>query len=88
MVFYYTGFETDVDLAPIAAYYKAKIINYIGQDSHGRPVYQDADGNLYKDTDPRAHKEPRIFTVYGGFEGEPDSPVNGNVVLSPKRFTW
>lgn len=29
-----------------------KILTYIGEDSHSRPVYRDEDGVLYKDSDP------------------------------------
>ena len=36
-------------------------MNYIGFDSHDRPVYKDEAGNLWKDTDPRSHVPHRFF---------------------------
>ena len=35
-------------------------MNYIGIDSHGRPVYKDENGKLWKDTDPRSHVPPAL----------------------------
>lgn len=52
------------------------ILTYIGTDSWSRPVYKNEDGNLFKDVDSREHRIPEICTVYGGFEGEPDTPID------------
>ena len=62
-------------------------MRFIGRDSHSRPVYQDDSGNLYKDTDPRSHVPPCLFTV-DDMEGSPKKWFPGKVKLLPKRDTW
>lgn len=62
---------------------------YIGEDSHSRPVYKDTDGNLWKDTDPRAHVPASIYSVKGNIlEGDPDRILHAVVRFKPKRITW
>lgn len=64
-------------------------MNYIGFDSHGRPVYEDEAGNLWKDTDPRSHVPPSLCSALNNaFDGEPDIPFHGKLKLLPKRITW
>ncbi len=72
------------------------ILRHIGRDSRGRPVYEDADGNLWKDTDPRAdHPASLCSSLYNAFDGEPDTPIrymeryqNAENHFTPKRDTW
>jgi hypothetical protein len=70
------------------------VLNYIGKDSWSRPVYKNEDGKLFKDVDSRKHRNPEICTVYGGFEGEPDTPIqyiskyeNVEIEFIPCRIT-
>lgn len=53
---------------------KEIVLNYLGKDSWNRPVYIDDEDNLYKDLNcgdgPLA-----LSTVYGDFDGEPDTPI-------------
>ena len=64
-------------------------MTYIGMDSHDRPVYEDENGRLWKDTDPRSHVPPSICSsANNAFDGEPDAPYFGKVKLLPKRITW
>ena len=64
-------------------------LTYIGIDSHSRPVYEDKNGNLWKDTDPRSHVPPSIYSAYrNAFDGEPDVPIHVPYTLLPKRKTW
>lgn len=51
------------------------VLNYVGIDSWDRPVYKNEEGNLFKDVDARKNRGPEICTVYGGMEGEPDTPI-------------
>ena len=64
-------------------------MTYIGMDSRSRPVYKDENGMFWKDTDPRSHVPPSLYSaVNNAFDGEPDIPFHGRVVLLPKRKTW
>ena len=70
---------------------KRLVLTYIGTDSWSRPVYQDAAGKLYVDTDPREYRAPAICTKYQNqLEGEPDCPVADDIeiVFLPQRYTW
>lgn len=70
---------------------KRLVLTYVGTDGWSRPVYEDAAGKLYVDTDPRAHRAPAICTKYQNqFEGEPDCPVADDIeiVFLPQRYTW
>lgn len=49
-------------------------LKQIGIDQHSRPVFIDADGRLYKDVN-LGMDDPKICTVWGGFDGEPDTPL-------------
>lgn len=71
-------------------------LQYVGNDSNDRPVYESDDGRLFVDTDPRANRHPNIVTkLYNDFDGEPDTPIkyikkydNVKIVFIPKRITW
>lgn len=66
-----------------------KELYYIGNDSNDRPVYEDENGKLYVDTDPRKNRAPHICTKYkNDFDGEPDIPKNYDFVFIPNRKTW
>ena len=69
---------------------KEKIrLTFVGWDSHQRPVYEDPDGKLWKDTDPRAHASPSLYNAYrNALDGEPDCPFHGEPKFHPKRMTW
>lgn len=57
-----------------------KIMHYIGIDSHDRPVYEDENGKLWKDTDPRPYMSPSLCSALDNqFDGEPDCPFHGEV---------
>lgn len=54
------------------------VLYYIGTDYWSRPVYKSPMGRLFKDTnlgDPPLS----LTTVCGGFEGEPDTPLEFTV---------
>ena len=66
-----------------------KILTYIGEDSHSRPVYRDTEGNLYKDADPRAHVPAILYTVAeNDIEGDLDTMLLVPVKFVPKRKIW
>lgn len=50
------------------------ILNFLGIDSWSRPVYEDQNGKLFKDINCD-HGQINLCTVYGGFDGEPDTPI-------------
>ncbi len=64
-------------------------LTLLGRDSWSRPVYRGSGGRLYVDTEPCADRVPRICTKYrNDFDGEPDVPVNAEIVFVPGRDTW
>ncbi len=66
------------------------ILELVGRDSWMRPVYKHNE-RLYVDTDPRADREPALYTKYrNAFDGEPDSPIEQNVQFTffPYRDVW
>lgn len=71
-------------------------LRHIGRDSHDRPVYEDADGNLWKDTDPRADRPAKLCSsLHNAFDGEPDTPMmymeryrDAEIRFVPQRDTW
>ena len=72
------------------------ILNYIGYDSHNRPVYEDNNGKLFVDVDPRKHRQPKVCTkLYNAFDGEPATPIeylrayeDVEIEFLPNRITW
>lgn len=48
-------------------------LNYIGEDSWNRPVYEDDKGNIFKDIN-LGDGELALCTV-SSFDGEPDTPI-------------
>lgn len=71
-------------------------LTHKGRDSHGRPVYEDENGKLWKDVEPRENKSAKLCSVLNNeFEGEPDAPMEVmrkydvvEVVLLSQRDTW
>ena len=64
-------------------------MTYIGMDSWSRPVYKDENGMFWKDTDPRSHVPPSLYSAANNvFDGKPNIPFRGRAVLLPKRKTW
>lgn len=53
---------------------KKIILTYIGEDDFGNEVYKDKSGKIFKNTEHK-HDKMRLCTVYGGFYGEPDTPI-------------
>lgn len=53
---------------------KKLTLKYIGVDSWNRPVYEDETGRLFKDLN-LGKGQMELATVYGGFDGEPDTPI-------------
>lgn len=67
----------------------AVVFEYKGMDSLSRPVYMDGSGNLWKDTDPRAHVPASLCSAHdNAFEGKPDLPFRGRARFVPSRKTW
>lgn len=50
------------------------VLKFIGEDFWSRPVFEDQNGQLFKDTNC-GEGEMALCTAYGGFEGEPDTPI-------------
>lgn len=71
-------------------------LEFLGMDSWSRPVYEDENGRLWKDVDPRKVSVPDLCTsMNNAFDGEPDTPMSvikayseANVEFTPKRVTW
>ena len=64
-------------------------LTFVGQDSWSRPVYEDSNGKLYVDVDPREGWAPSICTkLNNDFDGEPDCPVTAEFEFVPKRVLW
>lgn len=51
------------------------VLNFIGVDFWSQPVFEDENGQLFKDTNC-GDGELALCTAYGGFEGEPDTPIH------------
>lgn len=74
---------------------KVLVLNYVGNDSFDRPVYENED-NLFVDVDPRSYRKPEICTKLNNcFDGEPDTPImymekykDAEVEFFPKRIVW
>lgn len=68
---------------------KKLLLTFVGWDDWDRAVYQDAEGTLYVDTDPRSGREPQMCTKYGNqFCGEPCDPVEADFIFTPSRAVW
>ena len=87
-----SGIEVNTDTAM-----KKLTLTHIGRDGWDRPVYKDADENLYVDVDPRTRcKTPDICTKSDNeFDGEPDTPIavmarfrGIEIEFVPERDTW
>lgn len=74
---------------------KVLVLNYVGNDSCDRPVYEN-NGTLFVDVDPLSYNKPKICTkVYNCLDGEPDTPIqymkkyeDVEVEFFPKRIVW
>jgi len=51
------------------------VLNFIGVDSWNRPVFEDENEKLFKDTNCGDGKL-ELCTVCGGLDGEPDTPIH------------
>lgn len=68
----------------------AKVLTYIGRDGRSRPVYEDENEKLWKDTDCRAGWQGVLHSSYhNDFDGEPDCPMKSNIecIFIPERIT-
>ena len=65
-------------------------LQYIGMDSWSRPVYQDENGQLVKDVQPRKDWPPKLCKpLDNAFDGEPDVPYHGEEIeFVGGRVTW
>lgn len=71
-------------------------LEFIGLDNWDRPVYQDENGVLWKDVNPRKGFSPDLCTsVNNDFYGEPDTNMcaiekysDSKIIFIPKRITW
>ncbi len=74
---------------------KILVLNYVGNDSFDRPVYENS-GILFVDVDPLSYSKPKICTkAYNCLDGEPDTPIQYmkkyegmEVEFFPKRIVW
>lgn len=65
------------------------MLKYLGLDSWSRPVYEDENGILVKDVDPRSWCAPRLATAPNNeFDGEPDCPYHGETKFASERKVW
>lgn len=72
------------------------LLKHKGRDSFDRPVYEDDNGRIWKDVDPRAYREPKLCTALNNaFDGEPDTPIyamdkykEARIIFVPERDTW
>ncbi len=59
-----------------------KILNFIGVDSWGRPVYKDESGRLWKDVN-LGRGVAALHSASGNeFEGEPDMPFRYAFIIN------
>lgn len=64
-------------------------MKFIGTDSWDRPVYEDPEGNLWKDVDPRRGSAASLHSALNNeFDGEPDCPYHGDIIFNPGRVVW
>ncbi len=59
-----------------------KILNFIGVDSWGRPVYKDESGRLWKDVNLGRGVPSLHSSSSNDFEGEPDMPLRDAYVIN------
>lgn len=71
-------------------------LKFQGWDDWDRTVYEDEDGRLWKDVDPRKEREPKLCTALNNeYHGEPDTPLEVmkkyegvRIEFDPERVTW
>lgn len=65
------------------------LMTYKGQDSWDRPVYEDENGNIWKDVYPMRGRSAYLHSaVNNEFDGEPDCPFHGEPEFKPGRVVW
>ena len=65
------------------------ILTFKGIDSWDRPVYEDPEERLWKDTNPMEDTEPNLCSACNNdFDGEPDCPFHGDYAFFPFRAVW
>ena len=58
-------------------------------DSWDRPVYEDSNGNLWKDVNPSRGCGVELYSALNNeFDGEPDCPFHGEPEFKPGRVVW
>lgn len=70
-------------------------LTFIGRDSSRRPVYENDEGQLFKDADPDKDSPPKICTC-SSLDGEADTPLEYTsrykdvkvVEFIPSRMVW
>ena len=61
-----------------------KVLKLVGIDCWSRPVYEDQNGKLWKDVN-LGEGEPELCNAANNeFEGEPDMPIKGEIVIEGK----
>lgn len=64
-------------------------MTFKGMDGWDRAVYEDPDGNLWKDIYPKKGVPPQLYSATNNeFDGEPDQPFEGECEFSPGRAVW
>lgn len=64
-------------------------MTYKGQDSWDRAVYEDKEGNLWKDIIPIRGNVADLYSACNNeFDGEPDCPFHGEAEFKPGRVVW
>lgn len=91
----YPHFDTVKDMRKWLKADKRKVVQlrFLGTDTHGRQVFEDQDGRLWKNTEVFTHRVARLCTVLNNdFNGEPDTPMeaiesyrNAEILFLPKE---
>lgn len=77
---FYFCIPQTVDVLGYVPIKEVKKLKYIRRDSHSRPIYQDEEGKLWKDTDSRKGWEGTLYTVVDNeVHGEPLCPMKLNI---------
>ena len=70
----------DVEILGYIPVKEIKILKYIRRDSHSRPIYQDADGMLWKDMDSRRGRQGPLYAIdANNINSEPLFPLKLNI---------
>lgn len=71
-------------------------LTFKGMDNWDRPVYEDEQGILWKDVDPRKNRKPDLCTSNNNeYDGEPSTNMcymkkyeDVELKFIPERITW